>query len=184
FLAQYPDVDVHLTLIDRTVDLIEEGEDLAIRIARELAPGLAARPLCAMTYMLVASPADLDACGAPATPQALAAHRCICLRHSELGGSWSMQRGAETASVAVQTRVTINNSVAVMAAVEAGGGIGLVSDFAARAALASGRVHQVLADWHVGEPHRRMIHAVYVPGRHIALKIRALIDYLAASQDV
>ncbi len=181
FLAQYPDVDVHLTLVDRTVDLIEEGEDLAIRIARELAPGLAARPLCAMTYVLVASPAYLDANGAPGSPLALAAHRCICLRHSELGGSWSMQRGAETASVAVQTRVTINNSAAVMAAVEADGGIGLVSDFAAKAALDSGRVRQVLADWQVGDPHRRMIHAVYVPGRHIALKIRALIDYLAAS---
>lgn len=181
FLALYPEVDVHLTLVDRTVDLIEEGEDLAIRIARELAPGLAARPLCAMTYVLVASPAYLEAHGAPATPAELAAHRCICLRHLELGGSWSMQRGAETASVAVQTRVTINNSAAVMAAVEADGGIGLVSDFAASAALDSGRVRQVLADWQVGDPHRRMIHAVYVPGRHIALKIRALIDYLAAS---
>jgi DNA-binding transcriptional LysR family regulator len=181
FLALYPDVDVHLTLVDRTVDLIEEGEDLAIRIARDLAPGLAARPLCAMTYVLVATPAYLARHGEPAAPAALAQHRCICLRHSELGGSWSMQRGAETATVAVQTRVTINNSAAVMAAVEADGGIGLVSDFAARAALDSGRVRQVLADWQVGDPHRRMIHAVYVPGRHIALKIRALIDYLAQS---
>lgn len=92
-----------------------------------------------------------------------------------------MQRGPETASVAVPTRVTINNSAAVMAAVEADGGIGLVSDFAAQAALDSGAVKQLLADWQVGEPHRRMIHAVYVPGRHIALKIRVLIDYLAAS---
>lgn len=181
FLALYPDVDVHLTLVDRTVDLIEEGEDLAIRIARELAPGLAARPLCAMSYVLVASRAYLEQHGEPAAPDQLARHRCICLRHSELGGSWSMQRGAETAHVAVQTRVTINNSAAVMAAVEADGGIGLVSDFAARAALDGGRVRQVLADWQVGDPHRRMIHAVYVPGRHIALKIRALIDYLAAS---
>ena len=181
FLALYPEVDVHLTLVDRTVDLIEEGEDLAIRIARDLAPGLAARPLCAMTYVLVASPAYLEACGAPAAPAELAGHRCICLRHAELGGNWNMQRGADIASVAVQTRVTINNSAAVMAAVEADGGIGLVSDFAATTALASGRVRQVLADWQVSDPHRRMIHAVYVPGRHIALKIRALIDYLAAS---
>jgi DNA-binding transcriptional LysR family regulator len=180
FLAMYPEVDVHLTLIDRTVDLIEEGEDLAIRISRELAPGLAARPLCAMSYVLVASAAYLDAHGAPDSPAELAQRSCICLRHSELGGSWSMQRGDEHATVEVQTRVTINNSAAVMAAVEAGGGIGLVSDFAARAAIASGSVRQVLADWQVGDPHRRMIHAVYVPGRHIALKIRALIDYLAA----
>jgi DNA-binding transcriptional LysR family regulator len=183
FLALYPEVDVHLTLVDRTVDLIEEGEDLAIRIAREVAPGLVARPLTSMGYVLVAAPAYLERHGAPASPSELPGHRCICLRHAELGGAWSMQRGAETVQVAVQTRVTINNSAAVMAAVEAGGGIGLVSDFAAQAALADGRVRQVLAGWQVGDPHRRMIHAVYVPGRHIALKVRALIDYLAAPKN-
>ncbi|MES2016202.1 MAG: LysR family transcriptional regulator [Pseudomonadota bacterium] len=183
FLALYPEVDVHLTLVDRTVDLVEEGADLAIRIAREVAPGLVARPLVAMSYVLVATPAYLDQFGAPGSPDELASHRCICLRHSELDGAWSMQRGSETAQVAVQTRVTINNSAAVMAAVEADGGIGLVSDFAAQAALDAGRVRPVLADWQVGDPHRRMIHAVYVPGRHIALKIRALIDYLAAPKN-
>ena len=181
FLALYPDVDVHLTLTDRTVDLIEEGEDLAIRIARELAPGLVARPLCAMGYVLVASSGYLDQHGMPATPAELPQHRCICLRHSELGGSWTMQRDDERLIVAVPTRVTINNSAAVMAAVEAGGGIGLVSDFAAESAIAGGRVRQVLADWRIGDAHARMIHAVYIPGRHIALKIRALIDYLASS---
>jgi DNA-binding transcriptional LysR family regulator len=183
FLALYPEVDVHLTLIDRTVDLIEEGEDLAIRIAREVAPGLVARPLVKMGYVLVASTAYLDQHGEPAAPGQLASHRCICLRHSELGGTWSMQRGAETVQVAVQTRVTINNSAAVMGAVEADGGIGLVADFAAQPALAAGRVRRVLADWHVGDPQLRTIHAVYVPGRHIALKIRALIDYLAAPKN-
>jgi DNA-binding transcriptional LysR family regulator len=182
FLALYPEVDVHLTLVDRTVDLVEEGEDLAIRIARDVAPGLVARPLVSMGYVLVASNAYLDQYGELASPLDLAGHRCVCLRHSELGGSWSMQRGAETAQVAVQTRVTINNSAAVMAAVEADGGIGLVSDFAAQGALDAGRVRRVLADWQVGDPHRRTIHAVYVPGRHIALKIRALIDYLAAPE--
>ena len=94
-----------------------------------------------------------------------------------------MQRGAELAQVAVQTRVTINNSAAVMAAVEAGGGIGLVSDFAAQAAIDAGRVRRVLVDWEVGEPHTRTVQAVYVPGRHIALKMRAFIDYLATSKN-
>lgn len=183
FLALYPEVDVHLTLVDRTVDLVEEGEDLAIRIAREVAPGLVARPLVQMSYVLVATPAYLAQHGAPGAPADLASHRFVCLRHSEVGGSWSMQRGAETAQVTVPTRVTINNSAAVMAAVEAGGGIGLVSDFVAQAALAAGRLQQVLPDWQVGDPHRRTIHAVYVPGRHIALKIRALIDYLAAPEN-
>jgi DNA-binding transcriptional LysR family regulator len=180
FLARYPEVDVHLTLTDRTVDLIEEGEDLAIRIAIEVAPGLVARPLCAMGYLLVASDGYLARQGTPLAPDELALHRCICLRHVELGASWSLRRGAETVVVGVPSRITINNSAAVMAAVEADGGIGLVADFVAHDALKAGRVRAVLPDWRVGEASRRTVYAVYVPGRHIALKIRALIDYLAA----
>lgn len=183
FLARHPEVDVHLTLVDRTVDLIEEGEDLAIRIGRDLAPGLAARPLCPMRYALVASVRYLEEHGEPDSPGELAQHRIVCLRHSELGGSWSMQRGAETVEVVVPTRISINNSAAVLAAVEAGGGIGLMSDFAAAGAVQAGRVRPVLTDWAVGDPHTRMVHAVYVPGRHIALKIRAFIDYLTEGED-
>lgn len=67
-----------------------------------------------------------------------------------------------------------------MAAVEAGGGVGLVSDFAAQAALDAGRVERVLPDWNMSESHTRSVQAVYIPGRHLALKIRAFIDYLAA----
>ena len=182
FLELYPEVDVQLTLVDRTVDLIEEGQDLAIRIARELAPGLAARPLCKMAYVLVASNAYLARHGAPAGPEELAQHRCICLRHSELGQEWSLQRGAQSVQVAVPHRISINNSAAIMAMVEADGGIGLVSDFAARPALEAGTVQRVLTGWAIDQRHARAVHAVYVSGRHIALKIRAFIDYLASEE--
>ncbi|MES2128388.1 MAG: LysR family transcriptional regulator [Pseudomonadota bacterium] len=179
FLDQYPEVDVHLTLSDRTVDLIDEGEDLAIRISREPAPGLAARRLRGLGYMLVASNAYLEQRGMPAQPQDLAGHRCICLHHSEIGPQWSLERGAESVTVTVPNRLSINNSAAVLAAVQAGGGIGLVSDFVAASAIAEGRVQQVLPAWRFGKQHTRSIHAVYISGRHIALKIRAFIDYLA-----
>ncbi len=164
------------------MDLIEEEQDLAIRIGREMAPGLAARPLCAMRYVLVATPAYLAQHGEPASPSALAGHSCICLRHSELGGSWSMQRAHEILQVVVPTRITINNSAAVMAAVEAHGGIGMVSDFAAQPSIDAGRVRRVLEGWDIGDSHTRSVQAVYVPGRHIALKIRVFIDYLTAAE--
>ena len=180
FLDRFPEVDLRLTLVDRTVDLIEEGVDLAIRIAPELAPGLAARPLCAMRYVLIASPAYLAARGAPQTPEQLLDHRCTYLGYGAFGDEWRLQRGDERVSVRVPTRLTINNSAAILATVEAGGGIGLVPDFAAHAALANGRVVQVLSDWSLGEPYVGNIHAVYVPGRYLALKVRVLIDYLAS----
>jgi DNA-binding transcriptional LysR family regulator len=68
FLALYPEVTVQLSLVDRNVDLVDDGVDLAIRIARELSPGLAARSLCPMRYVLVASPAYLARHGHPAHP--------------------------------------------------------------------------------------------------------------------
>lgn len=178
FLDAYPEVDVRLTLIDRTVDLAEDGVDLAIRIARELSPGLAARPLCAMRYVLVAAPAYLAQHGAPATPAELTAHRCCYLGYGRFGPEWNMRRGDERATVNVASRLTINNSAAIVALAETGGAIGLVPDFAAAASLAAGRLQPVLADWEFDEPYTGSIHAVYTPGRHLALKVRAMIDYL------
>ena len=57
-------------------------------------------------------------------------------------------------------------------------GIGLVPDFTARAALAGQRVVPVLSEWELCEPYAGAVHAVYMPGRHLALKVRAFIDYL------
>ena len=180
FLDMYPEVDVRLTLVDRTVDLIEEGVDLAIRIARELAPGLAARTLCAMRYVLVAAPAYLDRNGVPETPQALPGHSCSHLGYGPFGDVWTLRRGDVIEHVKVPGRLTINNSAAILAMVESGGGIGLVPDFTARAALAAGQVQQVLPEWEFCEPYTGSVHAVYMPGPHLALKVRAFIDYLAS----
>lgn len=183
FLERYPEIDVRLTLVDRTVDLIEEGVDLAIRIARDLAPGLAARTLCAMRYVLVASPAYLARHGVPATPQALEGHRCSHLGYGAFGGAWTLRRDDASVDVNVRARLTINNSAAILAMVEAGGGIGLVPDFTARAALDAQRVQQVLPDWELGDPYTGAVHAVYMPGRHLALKVRVFIDHLAGLPD-
>nr|WP_315397338.1 LysR family transcriptional regulator [uncultured Duganella sp.] len=184
FLERYPEVDVRLSLVDRNVDLIEEGIDLAIRISSDLAPGLAARRLGPMRYVLVASPRYLAEHGTPATPRELPAHRCNYLGYARFGAAWTMRRegaaGVELVSIRVPSRLTINNSAALMGVVEAGGGIGLVPDFTARAALAQGRAQPVLADWTFDEPYAGTVHAVYMPGPHLALKVRVLIDYLVA----
>jgi DNA-binding transcriptional LysR family regulator len=181
FLQANPDVDVRLTLMDRPVDLIEEGIDLGIRIARDLAPGLAARKLMEMRYVLVASPAYLAAQGAPERPHDLLRHDCIYLGHAEFGQRWTLRCAVETCTVDVRARLSINNSSAILAAVEAGGGVGLIPEFTAQPALQAGRVLQLLPEWDLCDPYRGAIYAVYTPGRHIAPKIRAFIDYLAAA---
>ncbi|QDL56809.1 LysR family transcriptional regulator [Rhodoferax aquaticus] len=208
FLARYPDVSVQLSLVDRNVDLVEDGVDLAIRISRELSPTLAARTVCAMRYVLVASPDYLATYGVPAHPADLQTHACIYLGYGAYGDTWTLHplaQGADaktppkgkatgqgkgkrsesvalddTVQVKVASRAAVNNSAAIMAMVQAHGGIGLVPDFSAQAALASGAVHHVLPDWAMGEPYTGTVYAVYTPGPHLPLKTRALIDYLVA----
>jgi DNA-binding transcriptional LysR family regulator len=109
-------------------------------------------------------------------------HRCTHLGYGAFGDSWTMRRGDVQATVDVPARVTINNSAAILSMVEAGGGIGLVPDFTAHAALQRRSVQRVLPEWELCEPYAGAVHAVYVPGKNLALKVRVLIDHLVAAQ--
>lgn len=151
FMEVCPAVDLRVMLIDRPVDLIEDGVDVAVRISADWPPGMVVRKLMPVRYVLIASPSYLT-------------------RH-----------GGQSASVTVDSRVTLNNSIAIAAAAEAGGGIGLIPEFSARAGLDSGRLVEVLADWGFGVPYLRDASLVYMPGPHIAHKVRAFIDYLVST---
>ncbi len=178
FMDAYPEVDLHVTLIDRPVDLIEDGVDLAVRIADELPPGLAARKLLSVRYVLIASPGYLDTHGTPRAPIDLMQHRCLYLGHGAFGATWNFHRGDQAATVTIASRVTLNNSIAIAATAQAGGGIGLIPDFSARDGLESGRLVEVLSDWCLGVPYRRDVSMLYLPGPHLPHKIRAFIDFL------
>lgn len=181
FLEACPDVDLRVTLIDRPVDLLEDGVDLAIRISADWPAGLVARKILSVRYVLIASPAYLRKNGAPATPGELPAHRCLYLGHGAFGATWKMHRGPQHATITVPTRTTLNNSIAIAAVAEAGGGIGLVPDFSARAGLEAGRLVEVLPDWGFDAPYARDVSVIYMPGPHVPHKIRAFIDYLLST---
>jgi DNA-binding transcriptional LysR family regulator len=181
FLERWPNVSVGVTLTDRLVDVVEEGFDLALRITTALPQGLVARPLLSTSYVLVASPDYVARHGAPQAPGELAAHRCIVLGYGDFTGDLTLFQAATSARVKVKVSgpLTVNNGVAILSAVEAGLGIGLLPDFTARVALESGAVVKVLAEWSLGVPYEeRKVHALYAPTRHVPRKVRALIDHL------
>ncbi len=185
FLMKYPEVEVDLTLIDRMVDLADEGIDLAIRIASPgaLSPGLVARTLFPMNYVLVASPGYLAERGAPAEPAQLAEHRCIYLGYGAFQNRLELARDGAATSVEIRGPLTINNSVGILATVEQGLGIGLMPDFTAAESLQAGRVVRLLADWQLGGGYaQRLVHAVYSPTRHLPQKVRVLVDHLATAR--
>jgi DNA-binding transcriptional LysR family regulator len=178
FLAEWPDVDVQLDLSDRVVDLVGEGFDLAVRIADQLPPGVVARRIDWMRFVLVATPAYLAANGEPRHPRDLAAHPCISFS-TEDGNALTLANGNHQEVVTLTSRLTINNSSAIVAALEQDLAIGLVPEFAAASALASGLLRQVLPQWRAAGGYAPVqVNAVYSPTRYLPPKVRAFIDHL------
>ena len=189
---QWPQLELAISLTDQMQDLVQQGLDLAIRITRpeQLPPNLVARALRPVRYIAVASPRYLhELPQLPTHPQALGpAHgvRCITLGYGEFQNRLQWARspsGSDTAAeqveVAVYTPLCVDSSTALVHLALQHQGIGLVADFAARAALDSGALVQVLPDWELtGHYAPRTAYALYMPSRHLPLKVRALIDHL------
>jgi DNA-binding transcriptional LysR family regulator len=183
FLARYPDVDVDLVLTDQFLDIVEEGIDVAIRlpIKKDLAAGLVARPLTGTTMVLVATPAYLQAAGAPARPEQLAAHPILCPGGLEAPRELLFIRDSQEVRVVRASRMTANNVLALLDAVETGFGIGVMPEPVVRRAMAAGRLRRLLPDWTLaGDLRTGLLHVVYAPTRHLPKKVRAFIDYLLA----
>src|SRR5665213_2527993 len=148
FLKQYPDVQVDLNLSDATVDVIGEGFDAALRIAALPDSSLIARRLCGVVPHLVASPAYLKAHGVPSHPLQLAERACLGYAYSATPGVWRFtNKDGEAASVRPAGPLRVNNGDAMMPALIAGLGFGVLPDFILNDALADGRLEIVLPDW-------------------------------------
>jgi DNA-binding transcriptional LysR family regulator len=181
FLRQYPEVDVQLIITDRTADLFEEAIDLAIRVTDEPPPGLAGRPLLRIRHLLCASPSYLAAHGTPSHPRDLAQHSCIYLGENEFDRHWRFRRAAEEMSVKVSGRYVANHSEVRLDGALQSMGIASLPEFTARAALASGELFPVLADWEHATDYAGMAWLLYPPNRFLAPKLRVWIDHLVAA---
>lgn len=179
FMARYPSLQVDLACNDRMVDLIEDGFDVALRLARELPDStLVARRLATSKVVLAASPAYLRQHGAPATPSDLAQHNCLLYTAAARPNEWTMTGpdGAEQ-TIAVRGSLQANTNIALRAAAVAGVGIANAAAFILREELANGTLVEVLPGY-TAKP--RELHALYPQNRHLSPKVRAFIDYAAA----
>jgi DNA-binding transcriptional LysR family regulator len=179
FLAQFPEVTVDLHLSDAMVDMITDGFDAAVRIAVLPDSSLMARRLCGIPIYLVGAPSYLDTHGRPRHPLNLAEHRCIGYGHTSAPETWRFtHRNGKTATVRPSGPLRVNNGDAMMPALVAGTGLGVLPEFIVRDALADGRLERVLPEWSLPSTS---VHWVTPPGGQRPRRVEVLGEFLAAS---
>ncbi|MBE7452357.1 MAG: LysR family transcriptional regulator [Kofleriaceae bacterium] len=174
FLAEHPDLHVHLDLTDRLVDLVDEAYDLAVRFGPLEESSLIARRLCGVTFRLFASAAYLDAHPPIKEPDDLAEHDLLAFVPSARLATWTLLGPAgATVELTPSARLTSNNLLAIRQALQAGGGVGFLPEFVRCDNGTSLRV--VLPDWHSRSGD---LYAVYPSVRNLSPKVRVYLDFL------
>jgi len=174
YVKQHPGVSVDLQMLDRTVNLVDERIDLAIRTSTELDPNLIARRLTVCRSVICASPAYLREHPAPQRVEDLSRHNC--LTHSYFGKSlWHFKQDGEQVSVPVQGNISANEASTLMQAVIAGAGISMLPTYQAGAYIKRGELVRLLPQ---AEPILMNIYAVYASRKHMPATLRSMLDFL------
>lgn len=175
FAQRYPDITLDVQFSDRVVNLVDEGFDAAVRVGRPVDSTLIARRLCDVRIVVVASTDYLDRRGRPEVPGDLAGHDCLIDTNFRDPDQWRFRDAQGPVLVPVAGRMRYSNAQACLCAAEMGLGIAHVPDFVAAASLAAGRVEPLLGAF---EEAPYGVYALYPPGRHLAPKVRVLMDFL------
>lgn len=177
FVSRHPKVELDITLNDRVVDLVEEGYDMAVRIARMESSSLISRRLASTRMRLCAAPAYLARHPPLNTPDDLAAHEVIAYSNFATRNEWSFTGPVGEVSVQTHSSVRCNNGDTCRAIALDGGGILLQPSFMLHEDLRRGDLVEILPDYRSVELG---IYAVYPSRKHLAPKVRAMINYLVA----
>jgi DNA-binding transcriptional LysR family regulator len=176
FLARYPNVTVDITMNDRFVDLVEEGFDVAVRIAELHDSSLIARRLAPARRVICASPKYLTTHGAPQVPDDLRTHECLFYSNLPSARDWRFVAPDGSAwPVTVNGRLCANSGDALRVAALHGLGLANLPTFIVGADLQSGTLAPVL-DAFVAQD--LSINAVYPHSRHLSPTVRAFVDFL------
>lgn len=176
FMTQHPDVRFELDFNDRQIDLMQEGFDLAIRIATLEDSSLIARRLAPIRHILCASPGYLAKYGTPKVAADLAQHVCLAYSNVRDPGLWTFQApDGQPGHVRVPVRLASSSGEFNIRAAIADEGLVLIPSFYCHEALRSGQLVKVLSDHTWPE---LSAYAVYPPTRHLSSRVRALIDFL------
>lgn len=172
FLTRYPEVQARLLLVDRLVGLVDEGLDVAIRIAHLPDSSLVATTVGEVRTVVCASPAYLKRQGEPTEPAALSRHTTISFSDAIGSDLWTFG-GERPRQVRVKPRLTVNNADAAVASAVEGNGVTRVLSYQVADELRRGRLVRLLEAF---EPPPVPVHVVSRPASTANPKVRAFVD--------
>lgn len=177
FMTEHPDIRFELDFNDRQIDLMQEGFDLAVRIATLADSSLIARRLAPIRHVVAASPAYLARRGTPRTAADLAQHDCLAYSNVSDPGLWHFHDPeGQAGQVRVPVRLAASSGEFLLRAAIAGEGLVMLPTFYLHDAFRAGQLVPLLADHRWPE---LAAYAVYPPTRHLSTRARTFVDFLA-----
>lgn len=179
FYRRFPDIQLDLGVTDRSVDLLADNVDCVIRGGELLDQSLVARRIANVPLITVASPAYIRAHGTPTHPEQLdQEHTTVNYFSTRNGRPYpnEFEKDGQTLEIAGRYKLSVNESNAMIAAVQAGLGVGQIAAFTALPLIARGELVQVLPEWN---SHAIPLYVVYPPNRHLSAKVRAFVEWAA-----
>lgn len=175
FCQRYPKVVLDLQVSDRTIDLVQDRIDVAIRMTNHLDKAVVARKLGGIDSALYASPQYLEKHGTPQHPDELKHHACLI--YARFGGqTWELKNQTQEAKVKVNCVMQTTESLMLLQGAISGLGVTLLPVFAAHAAVQRGELLRILPCW---QPISLNIYTLYATRHHLPSNVRAFVDFLA-----
>ncbi|PPC89301.1 MAG: LysR family transcriptional regulator [Methylobacter sp.] len=176
YLRQYPAVEVEALFVDRVVNLLEEGVDVAIRIAELPDSSYRALRVGSVRRVLCASPEYLAQHGIPQTPDDLPRHRIIMARSLSLTNDLRFLSDGHPVTVKIKPMLSVSDNDSAANAAIAGLGITRLLSYQIAEPLQAGKLKIVLSDF---ESPPVPVHILHREGRHSSAKIRSFVDFMA-----
>ena len=177
FLDRHPNLQLDIVLDDRSIDLLEEGIDVALRMGALGDSAMTARRIAQSRRVVVGTPRYFAENGVPDTPAALSRHQAIVYSLRGGGESWSFSRNGTEVAVMVSGRVRVSAAEGIRTAVLGHMGLAVASEWMFSPELASGAVQAVLVDWRLPPVD---LWAVFPAGRMVTSKARAFVAFVEA----
>jgi DNA-binding transcriptional LysR family regulator len=176
FLAQYPDLQLQLTLNDRFIDPLEDGFDVTIRISQPpTSSSLISHFITAVELVLCAAPSYLEQHGTPTHPDQLRQHSCLHYGQLTTHDRWTLIGANATHVIPISGRLCSNNGEPLRDAAIRGLGITVLPRFIVEPDLEQGTLQQILSDYHL---ETLSMYVIYPVNRHLSMKVRLLLNFL------